>query len=276
MVVKARAPASTSNLGPGFDCLGAALTIGLEVSLTDDAAAPTDGLVERAVQAVTGRLVPNRLAITSDIPSARGLGSSGACVAAGLLLGCALSGIEPDPGELLRIGTPLEGHPDNLAAALYGGLTIALADGEVFRCDPSSSVRPFILLPHERLSTAEARGVLPVDVPRGDAVANIGSASGLVALLTGAVEPTRDRLLACTADTLHQRYRAPLVPKTADALRLLRDSRIAAAVSGAGPSILCLVVGGEEDDLREAARGLQGWQLLEPDWDRRGAYVHEE
>jgi homoserine kinase len=273
VVITARAPASTSNLGPGFDSLGAALTVGLEARITDAPASSASGLVERAVEAVTGRAPENAIEVRSDIPVARGLGSSGACVAAGLLLGCALAGREPDPAELLRLGTPLEGHPDNLAAALYGGLTIALAGGGVLRCEPEASVRPFILLPHERLSTAEARGVLPEQVPRADAVANISLASGLVAVLTGAVAPTRSNLFTCTADAIHQPYRAPLMPKTADALKMLRDREIPAAVSGAGPSIVCLVVGGDEDSVRQAAGSLKGWQLMELDWDTTGAHI---
>lgn len=274
MAIKARAPASTSNLGPGFDCVGAALSIGLEVTLTD-ARPGKPGLVDRAVQAVTGRPLDGSLQISSDIPVARGLGSSGACVAAGLLIGCALEGTTPDAGELLRLGTPIEGHPDNLAAALFGGVTVALPGGDVMRIDPSASVRPLILVPDERLSTAEARGVLPEEVPRGDAVANIANASGLIAMLTGAVEATRQRLHACTADALHQPYRAPLMPKTAEALKTLRAEGIAAAVSGAGPSIVCLVVAGDEDSVTQAAGSLQEWQLLDVRWDATGAYVTE-
>jgi len=276
LVVTAHAPASTSNLGPGFDCLGAALNLGLRVTLSDAPASGDNSLVERAVELVTGHPVEGSIVVSSDIPVARGLGSSGACVAAGLVLGCALAGREPDRAALLAVGTPLEGHPDNLAAALFGGLVVALRGDGVVRLDPEPSVRPLILLPRERLATAEARGVLPAEVTLGDAVSNIAGTAGLVAVLTGAAKPSRELLLQCTRDALHQPYRAPLMPKTADALRSLRDRGIAAAVSGAGPSIVCLVVRSEEDFVREAAGSLEGWELVELEWDTQGAYVMEE
>jgi homoserine kinase len=213
--------------------------------------------------------------ITSDIPVARGLGSSAACVAAGLLIGSAIAGREPDAAELLALGAPLEGHPDNLAAALYGGVTLVLPGGSVQRLEPSPSVRPLILVPHERLATAEARAVLPETVALGDAVANVARTAALVTMLTGVIEPTRERLLASTEDLLHQPYRAPLMPKTADALGRLRAAGVPAAVSGAGPSIVCLVCEGEQDSTREAVGNLGEWQLLDLEWETRGAYVLE-
>jgi homoserine kinase len=131
-------------------------------------------------------------------------------------------------------------------------------------------------VPDERLSTAEARGALPDQVPRDDAVANISRTAGLVAVLTGAVEATPERLLACTEDRIHQPYRASLMPRTSDVVAALREAGIPAAVSGAGPSVLCLVAAGHEDSVREASGTLDGWKLLELDWDSRGAYIEGE
>lgn len=274
-MVKVRAPASTANLGPGFDCLAGAVSIGLEVTATDGSS-DGGGLVERAIRAVTGRNVDHAIEINSEIPVGRGLGSSGACVAAGLLIGCEISGKQLDLNELLAIGTPLEGHPDNLAASLYGGLTLALVGGEVLRFTPHPGVRPFVLVPEEELSTSQARSVLPADIPREAAVANIARASGLLALLIGGSEPSTDSLLACTEDLIHQPYRAPLMPKTAQAVKRLREAGIPAAVSGAGPSVVCLVVATQEDATRAAAGHLEGWELMELDWDTRGVHVVEE
>lgn len=274
-MVVVRAPASTANLGPGFDCLGAALQIALEVRIEAGGSPdPSTDLVRRAVVAAGG---PADVAIhvQSDIPVARGLGSSAACVAAGLVAGCALAGRAADPAELLRLGVPIEGHPDNLAAALYGGLTLALPDGSVMRFAPSAAVRPSILVPQERLKTSEARAVLSERVARGAAVANIARTAGLLALLSGAAVPTRDLLWACTADSVHQDERAPLQPATAAAVRELRELGIAAAVSGAGPSVVCLVLAGGEDEVRDASRSLGRWELLEPRWDVDGARVLE-
>lgn len=275
-LVSVRAPASTANLGPGFDCLGAALQIYLEVRVTPGERSEEDAdLVRRAVVAAGG---PSdaRIEVRSDIPPARGLGSSAACVAAGLVAGCVLGGTEPEPASLVPLGSAIEGHPDNVAAALYGGLTLALPGGDVLRFAPAASVRPVILVPDQELRTAEARSVLPDEIALSDAVANIARASGLLALLTGAAEPTADRLLACTQDLLHQPARAPLMPQTAAAVSFLRGAGIAAAVSGAGPAVVCLVVAGGEDAVRDASRSLEGWEVLEPGWDVEGARVMRE
>src|SRR4029077_17831014 len=130
-----------------------------------------------------------------------GLGSSGSAIAAGLLLGCALDGREAVPSELLVLGTPLEGHADNLAPSLFGGVTLVLPeyDGiDVLRFEPDPAVRPVILLPQVQLSTSEARRVLPEHVERGDAVKNIARAAGLVAQLSGTTPPTTRLLHECT------------------------------------------------------------------------------
>lgn len=280
-MVTIRAPASTANLGPGFDCLGAALSCALTVEMRELEPWPEGArkdpalLVSKAAGTVLGEPPNVAFDVTGTFPGGKGLGFSAAEIACGLLIGCVIGERRPDRAELLRLGTPLEGHPDNLAASLYGGLTLVLPDGDVLRFAPSASVRPFILLPHEQLPTSEARAVLPDEVPRRDAVANIARAAGLLAVLTGAISPTRERLLTCTDDSIHQAYRAPLMPRTAEALSALREAGIPAAVSGAGPSIVCLVVGGEEDSTREAAGNLEGWELLELDWDTVGAKILE-
>lgn len=285
-MVTVRAPASTANLGPGLDTLGAALSLGLELSANEATTAswealtpapepPSVDVVLRAASAVAGKLPPLAARMRSDIPIGAGLGSSAAAIAAGLLIGCAIAGRDPDPAELLRLGAPLEGHPDNLAAALFGGMTVALPGGEVLRLDPSASVRPSILLPHERVPTAQARGVLPTNVPRADAVANIARSSGLVAVLSGAVEASRERLLACTDDLIHQAQRGPLMPRSFETLKRLRAEGIPAAVSGAGPALVCFVVTGEEDSVREVTGTLEEWELLELEWDESGAYIVE-
>jgi homoserine kinase len=285
-LVTVRAPASTSNLGPGFDCFGAALSIGLELTARESETEswevstpapepPSMNVVLTAAAAVAGDLPTLSGQMQSAIPIGAGLGSSAAAIAAGLLLGCAIAREDPDPAKLLALGTPIEGHPDNLAAALYGGLTLALPDGDVLVFELAASVRPLILLPHERMATKQARGVLGREIPRADAVANIARASGLLAVLNGAAVPTRERLLACTEDLIHQPQRGPLMPRTQEVLRRLRAEGIPAAISGAGPALICLVVTGEEDSTRDAVGNLEGWELLEIDWDTRGAHIVE-
>lgn len=290
--ITVRAPATTANLGPGFDCLGAALSIGLRatvrlggdgsdvlwaVNVREGEPDPGPGLILDAIGAVAGSTGSvSAITVSTDIPIGRGLGSSAAAVAAGLVAGCAIAGREPDPVELLALGIPIEGHPDNLAPALFGGLVVAVptAGGvEALTLAPPPSVRPAIVVPRERLSTAEARRALPASVPFADAVANVSRASGLVALLTGAVEATSDRLLACTEDRLHQRHRTPLMPATAAAVETFRAAGIAAVVSGAGPSVACLVPDQDRARFRDVASGMDGWDVLELEWDAEGARI---
>lgn len=287
-MIKVTAPASSANLGPGFDCLAGALSIELvvEADLGDgewdvqvpDAQRPGPELLLRAAEAVAGDLPQLHGTIKSEIPLRAGLGSSAATIAAGLLLGCVLAEKQPDAAELLQLGAPIEGHPDNLAAALHGGLTLVVpvAGGlDVLPFVPTASVRPFILLSRERLETAEARRVLLEDVPLSDAISNAARATGLVALLSGAVSPSSDRLWTYTHDVLHQPVRAPLMPRTAEAIEKLRSEGVPAALSGAGPSIVCLVVVGDEEGTRKVVRNLEGWDLLELEWNYDGARIVE-
>lgn len=289
MAIKVTAPASAANLGPGFDHLAAALSIRLELATTDEAGwiyehtgpgepgtLPDESLVVEAIESVLGDRPDEGLSMTSSIPVGCGLGSSGAAVVAGLLMGAALADRDPDPIELLRLGAGLEGHPDNVAASLYGGLVNVVSTGlgmEVQSLVPSTSVRPLILLPRERLSTAEARAALPAEVPLRSAVATSARASGLLAMLTGTAESTSARLWEFTGDVIHQPFRAPLMPETDVAVKKLRTEGIAAAISGAGPAVICLVLRGDESGTREVAGQLEGWELLELDWDTEGARV---
>lgn len=269
MEIAVRAPASTANLGPGFDCLAAALDLHLDVTIgiggSDDG-----GLIGKAVRLVAPDAGGVSVRTERGIAVGRGLGSSGAAIAAGLVAGCAVVGRDPDPAGLLALGLELEGHPDNLAASLYGGFTL-VAGSRVLRVDPSPSVRPAVLVPSFELSTAKARRALPDEVPLADAVANIGATAGLVAVLSGARPATRSALLAYTEDRLHQRYRAPLMAATADVVDTLRRAGIAAYVSGAGPSVGALLVDETRSDLEGVAATLDGWDAMLLDWEPRGA-----
>ncbi len=285
-------PASTANLGPGFDHLAAALSLRLELRTVDGSGwmyghegpgapeTPPDGaLVRQAMEAVYGELAKTvGLEMSSSIPVGRGLGSSGAAIVAGLLLGCALADTRPDPIELLPVAAGIEGHLDNIAASYYGGLVnvVSQAAGgwDVMRFRPVSSLRPLILLPAQGLSTEEARGVLPDQVPLKDAVANSSRASGLLGMLTGSTESTSARLLEATSEVIHQPSRAPLMKETTEAMNRLREKGIAAAISGAGPSVVCLAIKGEEERVRSESKSLPGWELLELDWDLEGARIH--
>lgn len=254
-----RTPATSANLGPGFDALGLALSLhdelsasvtdaGFRVEISGEGAdeLPTDAahLVVRAMLATFDELGerPPGLAVScvNNIPQARGLGSSSAAIVGGVLLARGLvSGGEArlDDAGALRVAAKLEGHPDNVAPCLLGGFTIAWTEGAGARAvtiDTHPGVRPTVFVPAERGYTASARRALPPEVPHADAAFNAGRSALLVHALTK--DPTL--LLAATEDRLHQGYRAESMPGTASLVAGLRSVGVAAAVSGAGPSVL--------------------------------------
>jgi len=260
---RVRVPASSANLGPGFDAFGLALTLYDDVvaQVSDDAgirvdvhgegadAVPRDHrhLVAKAMlrgfDALGGRPRGVDLVCANRIPHGRGLGSSAGAIIAGLLLARALvvGGEErlPDPA-LLELATSLEGHPDNVAACLYGGVVVAFtrATGqvEVLRLTAAPSIVPVVCVPSSSVPTKKARALLPETVPLADAAFNAARAALLVPALTGRT----DLLLEATDDRLHQPYRRPAYPRTADLVAKLRAAGIPAAVSGAGPTVLAL------------------------------------
>ena len=256
-----RTPATSANLGPGFDALGLALARyddltaritdrGCTVAVTGQGAGelPTgaEHLVARAMQATFDELGerPPGFAVecVNRIPQARGLGSSSAAIVGGIQLARALvqGGMTAlDDAAALRLAARLEGHPDNVAPCLLGGFTIAWMAGgaaRAVRLDPAAGVRPTVFVPRERGYTASARAALPPAVPHADAAFNTGRAALLVHALTR--EP--ELLLPATEDRLHQGYRAEAMPGTASLVAALRSVGVAAVVSGAGPSVLAL------------------------------------
>jgi homoserine kinase len=254
----ARVPATSANLGPGFDCFGLALDLWNEVAV-DPAAEPsvtwegegaaelpTDGtdLVSRAMAhaARAGGAPLPTLALrgTNRIPLERGLGSSAAACVAGIVLADALLDLGLAPEETLELAGELEGHPDNAAAAIAGGLTIAFGDG-VIRLDPHPSLSPVALVPvGERLPTNEARVALPETVGRSDAVFNAGHAAAMVVALTS--EP--GLLTQALRDRIHQAARLALVPAVKTVFDELTAAGIPVCVSGAGPTLLAFELPG--------------------------------
>jgi homoserine kinase len=258
---RVRTPATSANLGPGFDALGLALTLyddvsarvtdgGCTVAVTGEGAGELPGdeqhLVVRAMHATFDELGgrPPGLAVEchNRIPQARGLGSSSAAIVAGVQLARALvrDGLTLlDDAGALRVAARLEGHPDNVAPCLLGGFTIAWTEGtgaRAVRLATAGSVRPTVFVPNERGYTATARGVLPSAVPHADASFNAGRSALLVHALTA--DPAL--LLPATEDRLHQGYRAEGMPGTASLVAGLRSVGVAAVVSGAGPTVLAL------------------------------------
>ncbi|MDQ2810619.1 MAG: homoserine kinase [Actinomycetota bacterium] len=316
--VRVRVPATSANLGPGFDALGLALTLhdeveawisesGLSVEVSGEGAdlADTgeDHLVVRAMRAafaVTGGQPPGLgLRCVNRIPHGRGLGSSAAAIVAGILAARTLAAASPAAASpaalpdsaLLRLATRLEGHPDNVAACLGGGLTIAWmtsAGPHMVRLDPLPSIRPVVCVAPASVGTHVARGLLPDLVPHRDAAANAGRSALLIAALTQlpaatlpGLDPQDGTLFDATEDRLHQDYRSAAMPETAGLVRRLRSEGMAAVVSGAGPSVLALLASGESSDYDQRLDRLGSivketgiaWQISSLGVERRGARV---
>ncbi|WP_214408377.1 homoserine kinase [Sphaerisporangium fuscum] len=296
--VVVRVPATSANLGPGFDSLGLALTLYDEVEATvfdETPAGPAvdvtvegqgegeldtgEGhLIVRAMRATFERAgVPQpagiRLRCLNRIPHARGLGSSSAAICAGILAARALRAPGMSDDEVFALANEIEGHPDNVAPCLAGGLTIAWTDlsgtPHKLKLSPHGGVLPVVCVPRTRLSTEEARGLLPKDVPHADAAANAGRAALLVAALTQ--RPESGLLLAATEDRLHQNYRAPAMPATADLVKRLRVAGVPAVVSGAGPTVLVFGTADTHDLI--ASEVGNDWHIQPLDVDRSGASV---
>jgi homoserine kinase len=292
-----RVPATSANLGPGFDAVGLALGLhdvveariipeGLAIEVSgageDTAADGEDHLVVRAMRAGFGALDGQPpgigLRCVNAIPQGYGLGSSAGAIVAGLLAARALGpgGESLDDAALLRLATRLEGHPDNVAACLAGGLTIAWTSASgprAARLALVAGLTPVLCVPFAPLATAQARQVLPAAVPHADAAANAARAALLIAALTG--DP--GLLMAGTEDFLHQPYRDAVMPATAGLVSRLRAAGIPAVVSGAGPTVLALTVAGGEpgpDAVAPIAGSADvGWQVRVLDVDRAGATV---
>ena len=285
--VTVRVPATSANLGPGFDSFGLALDLCNEVSLevvphglhvhvegesADDVARDESHLVVRSARATfaaIGVAVPGlRLSCRDRVPHARGLGSSAAAIVAGVVAARALVTDGPhrfDDSAVLRLAAELEGHPDNVAAAVLGGFTMAWYDvtgARAVRLEPS--VDPLALVPDEAVATTTARGLLPAHVTHADAAYTAGRAGLLVAAVTARPE----LLLAATEDRLHQQQRAPAMPRTAALVAQLRAAGHAAVVSGSGPSVLVLHHG-DTPEVQVPA----GWARLPLRVAREGARV---
>ncbi|HEX7745853.1 MAG TPA: homoserine kinase [Micromonosporaceae bacterium] len=295
--VRVRVPATSANLGPGFDALGLALALyddvdarvaaaGCAVEVVGEGAdsLPRDGehLVVRAMSAAFDALGarPSGLAVAcrNRIPQARGLGSSSAAIVAGLSLARALvvggSRHLPD-ADLLRLAADIEGHPDNVAPCLLGGLTIAWmqerADAggrpggaRAVRLVPAEGLRPTVFVPRERGLTEAARTALPAAVPHADAARTAGRSALLVHALTA--DPAL--LFPATEDWLHQTYRAAAMPGTAALVAALREAGVAAVVSGAGPAVLALT------PVPPAFQPGMGWQAEQLPIDVAGTTVY--
>ncbi len=290
--VRVRVPATSANLGPGFDCAGLCLSLyddvvvrvadaGLAVDIVgegeDTLPRNRRHLVVASLHAAFDRLGGQprglEIACANRIPQSRGLGSSSAAIVAAVLAARALVEGGPellDDEAVLRLADELEGHPDNVAACLRGGFTVAWSDSggaRVLRRDAAPDLLPVVLVPTLRSSTKQVRGLLPDVVPHAEAAASAGRA----ALLALAVTSEPGLLLPATEDWLHQAYRASAMPRTAALVAALRSDGVPAVVSGAGPTVLALCTQATAPALLEQAP--PGWSVRALPVDAEGAVL---
>jgi homoserine kinase len=291
--LRVRVPATSANLGPGFDSLGLALALyddvvvrvmdepGLSVDVAGMGAnsVPRNGrhLVVKSMKAtfrvLGGAPAGLEVVCANRIPHGRGLGSSAAAIVAGVIAarGLVVNGAERmDDEAALEFAAGLEGHPDNVAACVRGGLTIAWTDqqgGHAVSAPVSAALAPVAFIPGSSSSTKAARKLLPESVPHPDAARN----SGRAALLIEALRARPDLLMAATEDTLHQPYRAEAMARSAALMTELREAGIPAVISGAGPTVLALTT--NETRQRAVGFGRRGWTATALDVDLGGAQV---
>ena len=287
--VRVRVPATSANLGPAFDSAGLALGLyddvvvrvadhGLSVDVAGEGAdtLPRDKrhLVVRSLRTAFDALggQPRGLEVVgaNRIPQARGLGSSSAAIVAagGAARARVLGGEEElDDDGALALATEIEGHPDNVAACLRGGLTFAWTSDRVHvhRVEVHPDLAPVAFVPSVKASTKKVRGLLPESVPHADAAAN----SARTALLALGLTRSPELLLDATEDRLHQSYRASAMPRSASLVQGLRAEGVPAVVSGAGPTVLALATRGTADAV--AARAARGFEALQLPVDTTGA-----
>lgn len=298
-MIKVKVPATTANMGPGFDSIGMALTLynityaepiekGLEIIIPNNEGIPTDenNLIYKTIcyfYDTIGKTVPGLRLIQKDsIPHTRGLGSSAACIVAGLHIANAMSQSFFSKEELVQIAAQIEGHPDNTTPALLGGMTIGAMnekDMKYVKVRVKENIHFAVMIPDFTLSTEMARKALPTKVDLKDAIFNTSRAALLTAsMMTGDM----DNLLLATEDSLHQPYRAKLVPHMDDILKkAIEFGAKGAFLSGAGPTLLA-VIKNVVDFRREMANYLEGleqnWkvQMLQADNTGAKVWINEE
>lgn len=290
-MIKVMVPATSANLGPGFDTLGLALNLyntftfeeipqGLEILGCDEGFNNEDNLIYTSMlkifEEIGYKVNGIRITVEAEIPVSRGLGSSAACIIGGVMGANQIAGNPLSKDELLKIATEIEGHPDNVAPALFGGLVVSIMeDGKAYHnaINVAKGLKFIALIPEFTLPTKEARGVLPTSVPHKDAVYNVGR----VSLFLSALSNGRfDLLKVALKDKLHQPYRGVLIPDFDNILSKCEETgSLGTFLSGAGPTLMALV---DEDNnefiykIKEYLETIEKtWRVLELNLNLEGA-----
>lgn len=272
--VRVRVPATTANIGPGFDCLGIALQIYNWITVSRDSSKDANPMAEAACAAFfrrTGqRPFSIRCDISGDVPRARGLGSS-VTVRLGVLHGLnQLSGSPLNRQEIFELCAALEGHPDNSAPAEFGGFTIARPDGTLQRYRVDRKLEFALLIPDFEVSTADARSVLPKMVPLREAVISLSNACAIAGAFASR---EYEKLVGCFDDRLHQPFRQKLVPFLAPVIEAAsRAGALGGWLSGSGSTVTCIGLGasGRIADAMLAACKIQGARVVTTHADNAG------
>jgi homoserine kinase len=296
--VRVRIPATVANLGPGFDALGVAIRMHLEIEIeprrdsievmvegegADTLPQDDTNLVLRSMNMFfdhVGRRPPGySVKVKNPIPIASGLGSSAAAVVGGLFAARALTGRNVPQAEMVTLANSLEGHPDNVMPALLGGLVVCYRDavaGELryLRLEPSDRLVPIVAVPRGGFSTSEARKALPDDVTFADAQFTASRAALLVAAITTGAGS--DVLADAMDDRLHEPHRLKLMPETAAVHMEIKDAGLPVSLAGAGPSLLIVVPRPEAATRAEQVRRIcrarnEGWRVFVSEWEPSGA-----
>ena len=298
-MIRVQVPATSANLGSGFDSLGIALSMHnrvwmeesdvVDISSRDSTVIPTDehNLIYWAAKRLyeqCGRKLPGlRLVQENNIPMARGLGSSSACIVAGILGANRLLGTPFSQKDLVNFAAKIEGHPDNTTPAIEGGLVASAIEGErVYSVSVpvSDKIRFAVFIPPFELKTEKARAVLPAQYSRSDAVYNLSRSALMTAsLFSGSLENLR----VAVGDRIHQPFRSGLIEGLDSVFRMSYElGSLGTYVSGAGPTIIAMIHAGDADSFLHYAsshleeRGISGWQVLVLDTDANGASVSIE
>ncbi len=295
-MIKVTVPATSANIGPGFDTLGIALDIyntyiveeiesGLIIEGCEEIYANEHNLTYVAMQKCFEKVGYEysgiKIVIESDVPVSRGLGSSATCIVGGLIAANEMSGGKLDNEELLDLATEMEGHPDNVAPALLGGMIVSVYDKKVYysKIDIKEKAIKFLaLVPDFKLSTKKSRSILPKVIPHSDAVFNVGR----VALMVSALHNGEfDLLRVAGEDRLHQHYRGTLIDGYQDIVRTSKKLGAKGVfLSGAGPTILVAIDYNDEDikvQLKTLLDSLNDdWEIKELEIDQKGAQVRKE
>lgn len=292
-MIKVRVPATSANMGPGFDSMGIALNLynyfyieetekGLNISGCNDEFCNENNLVYKSMlrcfQAVDYKIKGLNITLDSNIPLSRGLGSSASCILGGVLAANEIAGSPLNKKDVLSLATAIEGHPDNIAPALFGELVLSIMDKDKIHYNKikfSNDLKFCALVPDFTLSTKESRDVLPKTIPYGDAIFNVSRSSLLVsALMNG----NYDLIQYACQDKLHQPYRGNLIANYTEIIEKCNGlNSLAAYLSGAGPTIMTILKQGDMEfvpRIKEYLKGMTNrWDIIELEPDLVGSIV---